>query len=95
MSVQYLHHPYSTVLRQRAAHLRDLATMIESSSVMALDDDHILDAQPANRTEFCQLLLTRNLHQLHEAADDLRYSAFRLRQQADELDLGGRGGFVA
>jgi len=72
------HHPYSSVLRQRAAHLQDLAACVERSLVMQLDD------APC---ELAQRLLDRNLHQLLVAAEDLRDAATRLRQRADALDL--------
>ena len=72
------HHPYSSVLRQRAAGLRDIAARIEQALVTTLDD-------PPN--ELARLLLDANLRQLHLAADDLRDAAFRFSVRADELDL--------
>jgi hypothetical protein len=72
------HHPYSSVLRQRSAHLQDLAARIERSQVMRLDEAP---------SELARRLLDRNLHQLHVAADDLRRAAERFRRRADELDL--------
>ena len=38
------------------------------------------------RAGLCQVLLERNLHQLHRAADDLRVTAMRFRERADELE---------
>jgi len=73
-----IHHPYSSVLRQRAAHLQELAGRIERLRVMRLDDAP---------NELARRLLDRNLHQLHLAADDLRDAADRFRRRADELDL--------
>lgn len=73
-----IHHPYSSVLRQRAAHLQELAGRVERTRVMRLDDAP---------TELARRLLDRNLHQLHLAADDLREAAERFRRRADELDL--------
>jgi hypothetical protein len=72
------HHPYSSVLRQRAAHLLDLAGRVERASVMRIDDPPC---------ELARRLLDRNRHQLHLAADELRDSAGRFRRRADELDL--------
>lgn len=72
------HHPYSSVLRQRSAHLQDLAARIEQSLVMRLDEAP---------TPLARRLLDRNLHQLHVAADELRVAAERWRRRADELDL--------
>lgn len=71
------HHPYSSVLRQRAAHLLDVAMRVERSRVMRLDDAP---------SELARRLLDRNLHQLHAAIDDLRDAAHRFRRRADELD---------
>lgn len=73
-----IHHPYSSVLRQRAAHLQELAAMVERTRVMQLE---------GAPSELARRLLDRNLHQLHLAADDLRDAAVRFRRRADELDL--------
>lgn len=72
------HHPFSSVLRQRAAHLFEFATKIDRALVTTLDDPP---------TDLARRLLDRNLHQLHLAADDLRDAAHRFRRRADELDL--------
>lgn len=72
------HHPYSSVLRQRSAHLHDLAARLERSHVMRLDEPP---------SELARRLLDRNLHQLHVAASELRGVAERFRRRADELDL--------
>lgn len=72
------HHPHSSVLRQRAAHLHELASRVERSLVMRLG---------AAPSELAGRLLDRNLHQLHRASDDLRDVADRFRRRADELDL--------
>lgn len=71
------HHPFSSILRQRSAHLRDLAGRIEQSLVMTLDDPP---------SDLARRLLDRNLHQLHLATEDLRDTSFRLAARADELD---------
>lgn len=81
------HHPLSSVLRQRAGHLRELASSIERSLVMTLGDTGDTETWTTNRARLCQRMLRRNLHQLHQAADDLRETAIRFRQRADELDL--------
>ena len=72
------HHPYSSVLRQRAAHLHDVASRLERAHVMRLE---------GAPSELARRLLDRNLHQLHVAVDDLRDAAHRFRRRADELDL--------
>lgn len=79
-------HPYATVLRQRAAHLRDLASRIERLLVTTLDDAGGPATWSTRRARLCEDVLARNVHQLHLAADDLRERAFRFRQRADELD---------
>lgn len=81
------HHPLSSVLRQRAGHLRELASAIERSLVMTLDEADGTQAWTTNRGRLCRRMLDRNLHQLHQAADDLRETAIRFRRRADELDL--------
>ena len=81
------YHPYASVLRQRAATLRDLAGSIERSIVMTLDElagDETWSSTP--RTRLCEAMLARNLHQLHRAADDLRDTAFRMHARAGELE---------
>lgn len=88
MSSHVAHHPYASVLRQRAARLQELAQAIERSLVMALDDEPMLAAVPlhSRRARLCEALLARNLHQLHEAADELRDTAFRFLTRAEEFD---------
>ncbi len=84
------HHPLSSVLRQRAAHLTDLAVSIERSLVTALTDVAEHTTWSGRRARLCQEMLEHNLQQLHQAADDLRETAFRFRQRAEELDLAHR-----
>lgn len=72
------HHPYASVLRQRAAHLQDLAARVDTSLVMRLD---------GAPSELARRLLDRNVLQLHRATAELRDAAVRFRQRADELDL--------
>lgn len=74
-------HPFSSVLRQRSAHLHDVAARVERSLVMGLD---------GAPSELARRLLDRNLHQLHLAVDDLRVVADRCRRRADELDRAAR-----
>ena len=84
------HHPYSSVLRQRAGSLRELASSIERSLVTTLGDHEPDDPWDGPRPQLCEQMLARNLHQLHLAADDLRHTALRFLQRADELDLAHR-----
>jgi hypothetical protein len=54
---------------------------------MTLPDAAAEAAWTDRRARLCEQLLHRNLHQLHQAADDLRETSLRLLQRADELDL--------
>ncbi len=81
------HHPYSSVLRQRAGDLSELAASIERSLVMTLIDGASRSTWSGRRARLCNEMLEHNLQQLHQAADDLRETAFRFRQRAAELDL--------
>jgi hypothetical protein len=84
------HHPYASALRQRAECLRDLARSIERSLVMTLDDVAGDESWSSPRARLCEAMLARNLHQLHQAADDLRDTAFRMHARARELELARR-----
>ena len=77
-------------LRQRARHLRDLAEAIEASAVMRLDRSGDVDTWRGPRSDLCRATLATNQHQLHAAADDLRWHAYRFEQQAEELDVVAR-----
>jgi len=86
---------YAADLRQRADALGQLAVSIERSLVMNLvDSEHVgwpLSRPGAvDRGRLCETMLRRNLHQLHRAADDLRVTAKRFRDRADELDAAVR-----
>jgi len=83
-------HPDSSALRRRAADLRMLARSIERSLVMVLADAGDTATWRTDRVRLCDQMLSCNLHQLHRAADDLRESALRYCQLADELDLTRR-----
>src|ERR671913_2167 len=72
MSHEPPHHPHASVLRQRAATLRDLAGSLERSIVTTLDELTGADTWSTPRARLCEAMLARNLHQLHRAADDLR-----------------------
>ncbi len=95
MSTQTAHHPYASVLRQRATHLRDLAALIERTSVMALGDVADPEVWSTKRAQLCDVMLARNVQQLYQAAEDLRYTAYRFRQRADEMELSTRISVVA
>lgn len=83
-------HPDSSALRRRADELRRLAGAIERSLVMSLADAGDARAWETNRARLCERMMARSLHQLHEAADDLREAALRFCHRADELDRAHR-----
>lgn len=80
------HDTTSADLRRRADALVELATQIERSPVMRLPTAADTAGWHSRRSDLCRVLLERNLHQLHVAADELRQTAFRLYGRADELD---------
>jgi len=73
-------------LRQRARHLRWLAEAIEASPVMGLDRYGDVDTWRGPRSDLSRATLASNQHQLHAAAEELRWHAYRFEQQARELD---------
>lgn len=81
---------YSPELRRRAANLVELAARIERSLVMSLPEFTAYSAFDDTRATLCDRMIARNLHQLHRAADDLRTTARRFEQRADELDTAVR-----
>jgi hypothetical protein len=83
-------HPQASVLRQRAATLRELAGSIERSIVMTLDEMAADACWSSPRARLCEAMLARNLHQLHRAADELRDAAFRMHARASELEHSAR-----
>jgi cell division inhibitor SulA len=74
-------------LRRRAAELRALAEAIETSPVMHLEHLAGDDTWRGGRPTLCRTLLATNLHQLHQAADDLRWQAWLFEQRAVELEV--------
>ena len=88
--MSYDPHPHASVLRQRAATLRELAGSIERSIVMSLEDLAGDQTWSSPRARLCEAMLARNLYQLHRAADYLRETAFRMQERAGELDLSVR-----
>ena len=90
MQAQSTHHPYSGSLRDRASRLRRLAASIERSLVMMLPAADGAETWDTTRAQLCGRMLEHNLHQLHQAADDLRETALRLSQRADQLDAAHR-----
>jgi hypothetical protein len=77
-------------LHRRARHLRHLAERIEASPVMRLDRHGDVDTWRGARPDLCRATLAANQHQLHAAADDLRWHAHRFEQQAEELEAIAR-----
>jgi hypothetical protein len=76
----------SSRLRTRARALRDLASTIERTPAMSLDQAAGDDTWRGQRPLLCHNVLVANLAQLHGAVDDLRWRAWQLERQANEHD---------
>ena len=57
---------------------------------MRLDRYGDVDTWRGPRSDLCRATLATNQHQLHGAADDLRWHAYGLEQHADELEAVAR-----
>lgn len=57
---------------------------------MVLRDADELDGWNTMRARLCVRMLDRSLHQLHQAADDLRQTAIECCRRADRLDAAHR-----
>ena len=79
--------PNAIHLRRRARHLQELATTIEQTSALRLDSGAREDTWRGPRPLLCTNLLATNQRQAHEAVDSLRWQAYLLEQQADQLDV--------
>lgn len=73
-------------LRWRAQHLVELAAAIEHSAVLGLDAAAGDDTWRGGRPQLCVNLLISNQRQLHDAIDGLRWQAYLLEQQAQQLE---------
>ena len=79
----------ASILRHRAGVLRELAGTIERTAAMSLDRDAGADTWIGARPLLCHNVLVTNLMQIHGAVDDLRWRAWQLERQADEIDAAG------
>ena len=77
----------STTLRHRAAALRALATTIEGTPAMSLEQLSGDDTWRGDRPLLCHNVLVANLAQLHASVEDLRAHAWNLDQQAHALEI--------
>ncbi|MEJ7561084.1 MAG: hypothetical protein WKF45_00990 [Ilumatobacteraceae bacterium] len=80
-------HPDSAALRLRANELRQVAVMIESSSVMTLDRHAGEETVIGSRFDALLDELRRAQHQLFASVDELRWRAYCLERDADDLDV--------
>lgn len=80
----------ATQLRRRAGELRDFADQIERSPVMRLDRYGEEDTWRGVRPTLCRTTLATNQQQLLAAADDLRWTAYRFVQRAEEIESVAR-----
>lgn len=72
-------------LDRRARHLRRLARAIENSPVMHLDALAGDDTWRGPRPQRCVEQLRSHLHQLHAAAEELRWQAYVFARRADAM----------
>lgn len=77
---------HATHLRERADDLRRFAEQLEHTPAADVDRLAGDDTWRGRRPALCRFVLRINLAQLHAAADDLRWKAALLEQQADQLD---------
>ncbi|MDQ3177461.1 MAG: hypothetical protein M3Q72_07940 [Actinomycetota bacterium] len=80
-------HPESAALRLRASELRQVAVMIESSSVMTLDRHAGEETVIGSRFDALLDELRRAQQQLFASVDELRWRAHCLERDADDLDI--------
>ena len=79
------HHQAAT-FRQRAAHLRTLATEMTNTPSMSLHQHAGVDTWYGPRADACAAELARAQHAVREAADELRTRAFVFDRRAEELE---------
>ena len=80
-------HPDSAALRLRANELRQVAVMIESSSVMTLDRHAGEETVIGSRFDALLDELRLAQQQLFASVDELRWRAYCLERDADDLDM--------
>jgi hypothetical protein len=73
-------------LRGRAQHLVELAAEIERSAVLGLESAADHGTWRGQSPLLCVNLLATNQRQLHDAIDGLRWRAYLLEQQAQQLE---------
>ena len=73
-------------------YVRELAERIEGLPVMRLDRWADVDTWRGPRPMLCTSTLATNQHQLHAAAEELRWRAHRFQLQAEQLDAMARLG---
>jgi hypothetical protein len=79
-------HDQAAVYRRRAAHLRTLATQIESTPSMSLHLHAGVDTWYGPRPDACATDLALAQGAAREAIDDLRRQAFIFDRLADEYE---------
>lgn len=79
------HHQAATY-RQRAAHLRTLATEMANTPSMSLHLHAGVDTWYGPRADACITELAGAQHAIREAVDDLRTRAFVFDRRAEELN---------
>ena len=79
-------HDQAAAYRQRAAHLRTLATEMANTPAMSLHLHAGVDTWYGPRANACITELAGAQHAVREAVDDLRTRAFVFDRRAEELD---------
>ena len=79
-------HYQAAVYRQRAAHLRTLATQIDATPSMSLHLHAGVDTWYGPRPDSCMTDLVAAQRAVRDAADDLQRQAFTFERRADELE---------
>ena len=82
-------HYQAAVYRQRAAHLRTLATKIENTPSMSLHLHAGVDTWYGPRPDACATDLALAQQAVRDAIDDLHTQAFAFDRRADELTAAG------
>jgi len=80
-------HGDSAALRLRAIEMRQVAVMIESSSVMTLDRHAGEETVIGSRFDALLDELRLAQQQLFASVDELRWRAYCLERDADDLDM--------
>lgn len=74
-------------LRARMVELRKLAEDIERTPLLSLDRHAGPETWSSPAADDCRAELARDQVELHRAAEDLRWRAYQLDREAEQLDV--------